>query len=290
MIKSMTAFSQQEKTTSDGTLNWEIRTVNHRNLDISLNLPEFLKAEESNLIRQIRDKLGRGKINAKLTYDPSQSESTSQIVINEDKVKALLAAAKKLQDLSSITIGFSTKELLGWPDVIVENQQTNNEQVAKEAKDLLEISLDLLIKNRETEGSRLNTLIETRCKAITAIVKTVRSRRVKVQENLRQKILKKLSEIDIDADPNRLEQELVYHAQRLDVDEELDRLDSHIEEVFDVLKRDEPIGKRLDFLIQELNREANTLASKSNDSETTKSAVELKVLIEQMREQVMNIE
>jgi len=150
--------------------------------------------------------------------------------------------------------------------------------------------LDELIKMRETEGARLLKMIESRCKVVAKITQDVKERRKEVNQALREKVLSKLAELDVNADKNRLEQELVYQAQRLDVDEELDRLGAHIEEIGAILKRDEPVGRRLDFLMQELNREANTLASKSNDAETTKSAVELKVLIEQMREQCLNIE
>jgi uncharacterized protein (TIGR00255 family) len=155
---------------------------------------------------------------------------------------------------------------------------------------LLETALGDLIIMRETEGRRLLKMIRTRCDEVVKIVESVKSRRAEVVISLREKVMMKISELDVVVDKNRLEQELVYHVQRLDVDEELDRLGAHIEEVNAVLARNEPVGRRLDFLMQELNREANTLASKSNDAETTRSAVELKVLIEQMREQCLNIE
>ena len=150
--------------------------------------------------------------------------------------------------------------------------------------------LNILVQSREEEGARLKEMLLSRAKEITAIVAQVRERRPKVISAMREKVLKKIADLDIDAGNSRLEQELVIQAQRLNVDKELDRLDSHIEELSAVLEREEPVGRRLDFLMQELNREANTLGSKANDAETTKYSVELKVLIEQMREQVMNIE
>lgn len=285
----MTAFSNAELTDKEVTLSWEIRTVNHRYLDISLHLPEAFSPYENSLKETIRKKLGRGKLDAKLTYKAKSAEDNNKIQIDEIKVKALLSARKKLEGLLKIPLNMSAIDVLQWPGVIEGKHQRDNDNVGL-VKDLLKTTLDDLIKMRELEGGRLSVLIITRCNVVTAIIKKVRLRRVEVQAGLREKVLKKIAEIDVIADTNRLEQELVYQAQRLDVDEELDRLGSHIEEVQAVSKRNEPVGRRLDFLMQELNREANTLASKSNDSETTRSAVELKVLIEQMREQVMNIE
>ncbi len=288
-IRSMTAFSRQDRLGVEVEFSWEIRTVNHRYLDVSLHLPEGFSAQENTLKEIIQHRLGRGKIDAKLTYKSDSDETDGAITINEAKVKALLKARKKLESLSKMPMSLSVMEILGWPDVIEKNKADNSNEI-NSVKALLKATLDDLIKMRETEGGRLSDLILNRCLSITNIVKRMRARRTEVQSALREKVLKKLAELDITADNNRLEQELVYQAQRLDVDEELDRLDAHIEEVKAVFDRDEAVGRRLDFLMQELNREANTLASKSNDAETTKSAVELKVLIEQMREQCLNIE
>ncbi|MCL4164196.1 UNVERIFIED_CONTAM: hypothetical protein GTU68_006760 [Idotea baltica] len=173
---------------------------------------------------------------------------------------------------------------------VLEKTELDFTQYAEEALVLFNETLTILIKSREEEGLRLKNMLLTRVEKVKEIVAQVRIRRPRVVEALREKVLKKISELDVDVDSSRLEQEMAIQAQRLDVDEELDRLDSHIEELCAVLGRDEPVGRRLDFLMQELNREANTLGSKANDAETTKASVELKVLIEQMREQVMNIE
>ena len=289
MIKSMTAFSRQDEKANNITLSWEIRSVNHRHLDIVLHLPEALNAHENTLKEIIRKKLGRGRLELKLTAQQSDSQSTEKIQLNEAKVKALLSACSQLKLITHKSANLTAMEILQWPGVMEETQHSQADYIT-EAKSLLNKALDELINMRETEGARILKMINSRCKVIIKIIYGVKVRRAEVIKALREKVLNKLAELDINADNNRLEQELVYQAQRLDVDEELDRLGAHIEEISAVLKRNEPIGRRLDFLMQELNREANTLASKSNDAETTKSAVELKVLIEQMREQCLNIE
>lgn len=285
----MTAFSRQDDKTNDITLNWEIRSVNHRHLDIVLHMPEALNAHENTFKEIIRKKLGRGRLDIKLTAQSPDSQSAEKIQLNEAKVKALLSVCSQLKLITHKSANLSAMEILQWPGVMEEALHSQYDYTDA-AKNLLEKALDELISMRETEGARLLEMIESRCDSIVIIVKSVKARRAEVIKALREKVLNKLAELDVSADKNRLEQELVYQAQRLDTDEELDRLGAHIEEISAVLKRDEPVGRRLDFLMQELNREANTLASKSNDAETTKSAVELKVLIEQMREQCLNIE
>jgi len=293
MTKSMTAFSRSDQNVkvSGDQVNivWEMRSVNHRYLDISLSLPESLNAFENKLKEQIRNKLGRGKVDAKLLIEAENNQADEEIVINQSKVKALLSARHMLESISKKPVMLSGMDILSWPGVL-EDRQEDGEAHLTDATAVLDAALDLLIEARAVEGERLKALILSRCELIVELVKSVKARRVEVVAALREKVLKKLAELDVTADPNRLEQEMVFQTQRLDVDEELDRLDSHIDEVKDVLERDEPVGRRLDFLMQELHREANTLASKSNDAETTKSAVELKVLIEQMREQCLNIE
>lgn len=285
----MTAFSRKDKTNEESTLTWEVRTVNHRYLDISISIPSFLNAYENDLKEVIRNQLGRGKLDAKLILEQKNTEDEYKIIINQDAVKALKSARQKLEALTKKPMSLSTMEILQWPGVIQE-KENNPESQFESVKELLVIAIVDLIKMRKQEGKRMAELILSRCNKITEIVEMVKTRRVEVQAAIREKITKKINDLDIIADNNRLEQELVYQAQRLDVDEELDRLDSHIKEIKSTLKSKEPVGRRLDFLMQELNREANTLASKSNDAETTKAAVELKVLIEQIREQVMNIE
>ena len=294
MIKSMTAFANSEESYDEVLLSWEIRSVNHRYLDASVYLPEGFSNQEAPLKELIRKKLGRGKVDAKLVCKSADEVQQGNIKLNEALVADLFAAQKSLQSIdnkmsSEQLVPLSTMEILQFPGVL-ENSEMDYSQYNKAVIALFKDALNGLVKSREEEGERLKEMLLSRGASIKEIVVQVKERRPAVIEALREKVMKKLSDLDLEADNNRLEQELVIQAQRLDVDEELDRLDSHIEELLAVLERKEPIGRRLDFLMQELNREANTLGSKANDAETTKGSVELKVLIEQMREQVMNIE
>jgi len=294
MIKSMTAFANKEINNGDIQISWEIRSVNHRYLDASIYMPEGFAGKDAPLKELLRKKLGRGKIDAKLVCNFVGDSQNSEIKLNQSLVKSLLEAQKEVEGIakeSSIASlnSFSVMDILHFPGV-QDRSELDYSQYDKAVNILFKDVLNNLIESREEEGARLKEMLESRAKTIRTIVVRVRERRIEVMAALREKVLKKISDLDIDVDNNRLEQELVIQAQRLDVDEELDRLDSHIEELTSILERDEPIGRRLDFLMQELNREANTLGSKANDAETTKESVELKVLIEQMREQVMNIE
>lgn len=294
MIKSMTAFANKEINNGDVQLSWEIRSVNHRYLDASVYLPEGFTTKDAELKELIREKLGRGKVDAKLVCNFLGELQQGKINLNQSLVKSLLEAQKDLNEIakqsSAETLApLSVNDILHFSGV-QEKSEVEYTQYDKAVIILFKEVLNGLVESRKEEGARLKEMLESRAKKITAIVAQVRERRPAVISAFREKVLKKISDLDLDSDNNRLEQELVIQAQRLDVDEELDRLDSHIEELSAVLERDEPVGRRLDFLMQELNREANTLGSKANDAETTKGSVELKVLIEQMREQVMNIE
>ncbi|KAG1707700.1 Curved DNA-binding protein [Nymphon striatum] len=285
MIRSMTAFSRVDETTEVGEVSWEIRSVNHRYLDVSLSLPEGFQALENKFKSSISGKLKRGKLDARLRYQLSH-EIHEDLILNEARVRELLITHKKLQALFESPLGLTTMDILQWKGVVEQNQ-LDVVNLHKPAEESLTLALDDLLATREREGLQLSGFIAQRCKEIKLIVKNVRIRRKEVVAVLREKVLKRIDDLDIGSDSidnNRLEQELVFHTQRLDVDEELDRLDAHLIEIKDILKRDEAVGRRLDFLMQELNREANTLGSKSNDAETTKAAVDLKVLIEQMRQ------
>lgn len=290
----MTAFANSEQNNDEVSLSWEIRSVNHRYLDASVYLPEGFNNQEAPLKELIRKKLGRGKVDAKLVCNLIGESSSANLSINQVLVKDLFDAQNKLQSIakqssSEKLMSLSVMEIIKFPGVL-ENSAVDYSQCNKVVIALFKDALNGLIKSREEEGMRLKEMLLLRATNIQEIVAQVKVRRPIVVGALREKVMKKIADLDLESDNNRLEQELVIQAQRLDVDEELDRLDSHIEELLAVLERKEPIGRRLDFLMQELNREANTLGSKANDAETTKGSVELKVLIEQMREQVMNIE
>ncbi len=287
MIYSMTGFARVEKQSDVGALVLELRSVNHRYLDISFRMPEELRAFETQLRERLQQKLARGKIECNLRYEPSSG--TTEVLVNEDAVRALLDAVKKTEDIMSNAARISALEILRWPGVILEPSPDEN-ALAALLLETVDEGLERLLEMRAREGRRMAELLRQRLDGIEVIAAKVRRRRPEVVAAMREKLEARLAQLDVDADPGRLEQEMAMIAQKLDVDEELDRLDAHVKAAREVLDRDEPVGRRLDFLMQEFNREANTLGSKSADAETTEAAVELKVLIEQMREQVQNIE
>ncbi|MCG7981354.1 MAG: YicC family protein [Candidatus Thiodiazotropha lotti] len=288
MISSMTAFAREEYRGELGNMSWEIRSVNHRYLEAFLRLPEELRALEPNIRERLNHRLGRGKLDVSLKYKAGTSGDAS-LCINQRLVAQLIDADQQLADLIELDPSMRSSDLLRWPGVL-EEEERDYTPVKAQAMQLLETALDSLIDNRLREGQRLGEIIGLRCDALASEVGRVRGLMPDVLESVRNRIKDRLNEVMEELDEARVEQEMVLLAQRLDVDEELDRLETHIEEVRRVLESDEPIGRRLDFLMQELNREANTLTSKSNSVEVTRSAVEMKVLIEQMREQVQNLE
>lgn len=288
MTRSMTAFTYRELSTEYGTLSWEIRSVNHRYLDVNLRQPEEFRSQENGLREMIQGALKRGKIEATLRFNAARP-ATSQIQVNEPLARALIIACRQLEAFTDNPEPLRAVDILRWPGVI-QDCQLDMDILGAHAKALLQDSLDDLVDMREREGKRLADFIYQRCDQIAEIIVRIRRHRPSIISAQREKILSRIEELQLSPDYGRVEQELVILAQRIDVEEELDRLMAHLDEINDVLERDEPIGRRLDFLMQELNREANTLASKANDASTTQAAVDLKVLIEQMREQVQNIE
>ena len=289
MTRSMTAFARQEAEHAWVSLIWEIRSVNHRYLEPHLRLPESLRDLEGSLREQLRKKLSRGKVECTLRFHPEAQ--AQQLTVNTDFAKELIAAADEVAalSLSGNTQPMNPLDVLRWPGVL-QDAQIDMDQVKAEGLKLFGAALDDLLAGREREGAELNALIEQRLVAIEAIVVEVREKLPQILQAQRDNLRSRLEELKEDLDEGRLEQEMVMLAQKADVDEEMDRLNTHVQEVRRVLKQKGPIGRRLDFLMQELNREANTLSSKSIVSETTQCAVELKVLIEQMREQIQNIE
>ncbi|MCU7838208.1 MAG: YicC family protein [Candidatus Thiodiazotropha sp. (ex Troendleina suluensis)] len=288
MISSMTAFAREEYRGDLGILSWEIRSVNHRYLEAFLRLPEELRVLESSVRERLNARLGRGKLDVSLKFKPG-GMAEAGLQVNQRLVEQLLNAEQQLADLMEVGNNLCSSDLLRWPGVL-EEQEQDFTPVKQRAMILLETAIDSLIDNRLREGERLSKIIRNRCVGLQAQVVQVRSLMPDVLETVRSRIRDRLTEAMEELDETRLEQEMVLLAQRLDVDEEMDRLETHLQEVERVLQADEPVGRRLDFLMQELNREANTLTSKSNSVDVTRSAVEMKVLIEQMREQIQNIE
>ncbi len=288
MIRSMTAFSRQETQHSWGHLVWEIRSVNHRYLEISTRLPEEFRALEPKIKGEVAAKLSRGKIECNLRY-LSSTDIGADISFNEEFVKKLIHASQKIDELLNNSAPINALEVLKWPGVVV-GAESEFDTIREHAMALLGLALDGLIEMRCTEGSKIKSMLEQRCLGISETVKQVRTVIPDIISARRERLNSRLQELNVEVDSSRLEQEVVMLVQKLDVDEELDRLDAHREEVVRLVSSDDPVGRRLDFLMQELNREANTLGSKSIDVNTTRASVDLKVYIEQMREQIQNIE
>jgi len=288
MLKSMTAFSRKEEVNEWGTLVWEMRSVNHRYLDVSIRIADELRTIEPQVREKINARLSRGKVEVSLRFKPSNTV-TSQIAVNEALAEQVADAAKSLQAMIGDSQPLSALEVLRWPGVVGQ-AEADFGPLQKLALALFDTTLDDYIQTREREGEKTAQMLTERCDAIDEIIEKVKVLRPQAVERQKTKLMAKIEEVDTEHDTGRLEQELVYIAQRLDVAEELDRLTAHLSELRDILKRDEPVGRRLDFLVQEFNREANTLSSKSADADTTALSVDLKVYIEQMREQVQNIE
>jgi uncharacterized protein (TIGR00255 family) len=287
MIHSMTAFARQDGDTPWGGLAWELKSVNHRYLEPALRLPEELRAIEPAVREALAARLSRGKVEATLRFQPLPA--AAGLALDEPLARRVLEAAQRLQTIASHLAPLATAELLRWPGVI-RSAAPDAEALAEAALALLARALDALAAMRAREGGRLKELIGQRLEAAAGVARDMRAVLPALQEAYRARLTERLQELKETLDPARLEQELVLQATRTDVAEELDRLEAHLGEVRRLLEKGGAIGRRLDFLMQELHREANTLGAKSADLRQTSASVELKVLIEQMREQVQNIE
>jgi uncharacterized protein (TIGR00255 family) len=288
MIRSMTGFARRERQGPWGALICELRTVNHRYLEISLRLPEELKALDVEIRQAIGAALRRGKVDANL-YLKSAAGAQRSLELDNGLLDEVLARVEQVRSRLKDPAPVSPLDLLRWPGVVRE-AEVDAAPVLAAAGELLREALAELNDTRSREGQRIRDLLLTRCAAMRAQVVIVKNRLPEISQRLRDRIVERIGQLGVAPDPDRLEQELVLYAHKMDVDEEIDRLSGHLDEVGAVLNSPEPAGRRLDFLMQELNREANTLSSKSQDSETTKAAVDMKVAIEQMREQVQNVE
>lgn len=288
MPRSMTGFARAEAKSPEYTLVWEVRSVNHRYLEMHLRLPEEFREIETALRETVRKKLQRGKLEATIHLQPEQGGDAS-IGLDPDRLAQVADACRRIGAQMDNCAPVNPLEVLRWPGVQIV-RELDRDALHERSLALFADALDQLIDNRAREGAELAVYINQRLDAIAAEVVSVREQLPNILQAQREKLQTKIAALDVELDPDRLEQEIVLMAQKADVDEELDRLDTHITEVRRTLKQKNSLGRRLDFLMQELNREANTLSSKSVVSETTQAAVELKVLIEQMREQVQNIE
>lgn len=287
MVHSMTAFARAERAGAHGTLSWELRSVNHRYLEPHLRLPESFRDLEGAVREALRQGLSRGKLECTLRF--AEDSTGAALQVDRTRAAQLVAAAEIVAGLIQHPAPLNPLEVLAWPGVLVADA-ADPQALNSAALSLFSQALDALKKDRSREGSDLAKLLDERLDTIVVEVAALRELVPQMLAGQRQKILERCAEMQAELDPQRLEQELVLLAQKSDVAEELDRLSTHVSEVRRVLKAGGAAGRRLDFLMQELNREANTLGSKAFDTRSTQAAINLKVLIEQMREQVQNIE
>jgi len=279
----MTGFARVEDVCEQGNISWELRSVNHRYLEMNFRLPEEVRRIEPQLRKILQSTLARGKVDCSFRYQLADSQAAA-LELNEPLLESLIKQINHVNEKLPQATPAEAVDLLNWPGV-VRSAETDMNSFHASCLELFKNATQQLAEMRGTEGERLKNMLQERCDEIATIVKQVRKRYPQVIEAIREKQKLRIEELNIDIDQQRFEQELVYTSQKLDVAEELDRLDSHLEEMRTIFDRKDPIGRRLDFLMQEFNREANTLASKSADIETTQASVDLKVLIEQMREQ-----
>ena len=288
MIASMTGFARREAAGPFGTLVCELRSVNHRFLDAALRIPDSCRGLEPELRQALSRTLKRGKIDCTISLRGAD-QAASSLEIDPAALARLLERLRTLSAALPQPGQVDLIELLRFPGVLRQDG-VDSEALAEAVRDLFAQTLTELASARAREGERLAALIEQRCGLLTGMIATVRTHLPEARAALRQRFDERLAELAVQADPDRIEQEILLILQRSDIAEELDRLSGHIQETARTLAADEPAGRRLDFLMQEFNREANTLSSKSQDLTTTRAAVEMKVLIEQMREQVQNLE
>jgi uncharacterized protein (TIGR00255 family) len=283
----MTGFARRERQFPWGLLAWELKTVNHRFLEMSCRLPEEFRVGESDFRQAIAASVRRGKVECSLHFRPAVT--SGGLEVDAELLASITQRAQAIAAQAGTAARIDALDLLRWPGVIRDSSRDLAPMLAA-AHALLAEALAELARFRDSEGGRLRDALEQRCAGLIEFAARVTDRLPEVRARMRSRLLERIAQLVSDVDQDRLEQELAILAQRLDVDEEIDRLRGHVTEVRKTFSGPEPAGRRLDFLMQELNREANTLSSKSQDIETTRAAVDMKVLIEQMREQVQNIE
>jgi len=287
MIRSMTGFARRERQFPWGSLAWELKTVNHRFLEMGFRLPEEFRVGEAEFRQNVAGAVRRGKVECSLHFRPAVVAGALEV--DAELLASLNERAKAVAAQAGPAARIDALDLLRWPGVIRDATRDHAPMIAA-AHALLADAQAELARFRDSEGARLHDALEQRCAGLVEFAARVADRLPEVRARMRARLLERIAQLVADVDHDRLEQELAILAQRLDVDEEIDRLRGHVAEVRKTFGDQEPAGRRLDFLMQELNREANTLSSKSQDIETTRAAVDMKVLIEQMREQVQNVE
>lgn len=288
MTASMTGYARHATETDGQSLVWEIRSVNHRHLDLRIQVPDALRALEVEARAMLQELLARGRVEAVLRVETDPT--TDEIRFDHERATVLIRTLREIDQMMVNGARVSALDVLTWPGIMQRDEPVDIEALREPVLEGLKATIGELRAMRLAEGATLRQALETRLDAFAERVRQLRGRRTEVLEAQRERLRSRIAELDLALDEQRLEQEVALLAQRLDVDEELDRLDGHLAAMREILGRDEPVGRRLDFLMQEFNREANTLGSKSHDLETTRVVLEMKVLTEQMREQVQNIE
>ena len=288
MLKSMTAFARQQFAAEWGNVTWEIKSVNQRFLEPNFRMPESFRHLEFELRNVLRKRLNRGKLDCSLRIEMNPKHA-GRMKLDQEMAQQLLTAHEELQVLAQDNQSADLVQLMRWPGLL-QQEEADTDAMEKDVKQAFSQAVDQLIEVRHREGEALSDIIEQRLKGISEEVAKVEAQMPEVMKWQRERLINRFEEAKVELDSERLEQEMVFLAQKLDVAEELDRLNTHVTECLRLLKDKGPVGRRLDFLMQEFNREANTLGSKSINANITNSSVEVKVLIEQMREQVQNIE
>jgi uncharacterized protein (TIGR00255 family) len=288
MLKSMTAFARQQSAVEWGNVTWEIKSVNQRFLEPNFRMPESFRHLEFELRNVLRKRLNRGKLDCTLRIEMNPKHA-GRMKLDQEMAQQLLTAHEELQVLAQDNQSADLVQLMRWPGLL-QQEEADTDTMEKDVKQAFSQAVDQLIEVRQREGEALSEIIEQRLKGISEEVAKVEKQMPEVIKWQRERVTNRFEEAKVELDAERLEQEMVFLAQKLDVAEELDRLNTHVTECLRLLKDKGPVGRRLDFLMQEFNREANTLGSKSINADITSSSVEIKVLIEQMREQVQNIE
>lgn len=289
MICSMTAFARAQNQSEYGSLVCEMRSINHRYLETSVHVPDMFNAMEMPIREAIRKLVKRGKLECNIRFQPSPQKEGSLFSINTGLVRELSLASAQIAEIFEKSSSFNPTDILRFPGVL-EAQTVELEAMKKEILALVNKTTKELVTAREREGEELKQLFLQRLDSMQEQLAKIRERLPLAAQEQQERILKRFNEAKLELDPTRLEQEMLMFVQKIDISEEIDRTETHISEIRRILQQGGAVGRRLDFLLQELNREANTIASKSVDSIITHAAVEMKVLIEQIREQVQNVE
>ncbi len=288
-MQSMTAFAAHEVVNDLGKLSCEIKSINQRFLDLTIKAPDFLRTSENHFRKLFNQQLSRGKVSVFIRFFPNESINLTHLNINKALLNQLIEKANEISNETGLEQSLGTAELMAWPDVIIQ-QPADLSILNQVATQLVDEGIKKLIDSRQREGQAMYDVLKQKYNKMVDLTHKIRDEVPAINNYLADKLKTKLAELDIDVNPERFEQELALQLQKIDITEELDRLDAHLIEFKRVLDLEEPIGRRLDFLVQELNRESNTIGSKSTSITTSNASIDLKVTIEQIREQIQNIE